>query len=139
MIKIYYIYKVTQEHRLYHLKSKDEINKYGLDREWSLVLVDHVNGNTRAFNAIALVQKAKIVVVHDSEKVAENIYMFEKNNMTGYFNFKYVCKFNLFTKSKSGYVSTTLMSNFIDLETILTPAFKKVKTDYGHIPCDNSL
>ena len=27
----------------------------------------------------------------------------------------------------------------IDLETILTPAFKKVKTDYGHIPCDNSL
>ena len=131
------IYNVTQEHKLYHLKCKDDIYKFGLEREWSLVLVDHIYGNMRAFNAIAFAQKAQLVVVHDSEKTSAAGYMYEKNNMTGHF--KYICKFNLFTKGQSGYVSTTLMSNLIDLETILTPAFQKVKTDYGHIPCDISL
>lgn len=131
------IYNVTRKHKLYHLKSKDELNNYGLEREWSLVLIDHCYSETRAFNAIAFAQKAQLVVVHDSEKAAERAYMYEKKNMTGYF--KHVCKFNLLRKPENGYSSTTLMSNFIDLEAILKPAFQKVKTDYGHIPCDNSL
>ena len=131
------IYNVTLEHKMYHLKSKDDISKYGLEKNWSLVLIDHIYGSLRAFNAIAFAQNAQIVVVHDSEKTGEAGYMFGKNNMTGHF--KYVCKFSLFSKRQKTYVSTTLMSNFIDLEAILTPAFQKVKTDYGHIPCDSSL
>ena len=122
---------------MYHLKSQDEVNKYGIEKNWSLVLIDHIYGSMRGFNAIAFAQKAQIVVVHDSQKTSDSFYMFGKNNMTGHF--KNVCKFTLFRAKKGEkYISTTLMSNFIDLEAVLTPAFQKAKTDYGHISCDSS-
>ena len=128
------IYNATLEHKMYHLKSKNDINKYGLETNWSLVLVDHIYAELRPLNVIAFAQKAQIVVAHDTEKQNEYIYLYDKNKMTG--NFKYVCKFTLFRAKKGEYISTTLMSNFIDLEAILTPVFNKVKTDFGHSACD---
>lgn len=131
-------YNTTRHHRIYQLSSLDELMKYGLDRHWSLVLVDHTFAEERAKNAIAFASIARVVVVHDTELISEHAYKFEKQRMTSYF--KYVCKFSLYMNEKRDrYTSTTLMSNFIDLSSLLRPAFHRVHTDYGHVSCDFSL
>lgn len=133
------IYNSTSLHSLYYLNGYAELESYGLDRKWSLVLVDHKFATKRPLNAIAFAQNAQIVVAHDTEKRSEG-YMWMKNKMTEHF--KYVCKFSLFVRKQrdhESYVSTTLMSNFIDLTALLKPAFDKVITEFGHKSCDVNL
>lgn len=131
-------YNSTETHKLYHLPSKKALSQYGLDRKWSLVLVDHYHHDLRPLNVISFARQAQVVVAHDTEKQAEFFYLYERNKIREHF--KYVCKFSLFrTANKSLYVSTTLLSNFIDLQAILTPVFRRVSTDFGLIPCDSSF
>ena len=131
------IYNLTSTHKLYHFGKIDEFMAYGIERDWALVLVDHSQMSKRAISAIAFAKKAQIVVAHDTETQNEQFFSYRRHRMTDYY--KYVCKFTLFRPPNSQglpHISTTLMSNFIDLEDVLSPAFQKIKTDFGHTACD---
>lgn len=82
-------------------------------------------------------QKAKIVVLHDAEKMAEGGYQYEHNKIRSHY--KYACKYSIYTDTKkSNYVSTILLSNFIDLDK-LESIFDRISTDYGHVACDVNM
>lgn len=127
------LYNSTKTHKIFHL-SEDDMNNYGLDKRWGLVLVDHFNARTRSFNAIDFSNLAEIVILHDAEKSSEHMYQYEKNDIRSHF--KFACKYSIFTnEKKSSYVSTIILSNFINLNQ-LEDLFKQIKTDYGHVACD---
>lgn len=136
-MKKFTFYNSTRYHKIYYMRSPNELMSYGTDRNWSLVLVDHIFGDKRPQNVIDFAQKAQIVVAHDTEKSSEAGYLYEKRRMRDYF--KHVCKFSLYITDTKRYISTTLMSNYIDLSGLLKPALDNVLTDYGHVSCDVSL
>ena len=138
-MKKFTFYNSTRYHKIYFMRSPNELMSYGTDRNWSLVLVDHIYGDKRPQNVIDFAQKAQIVVAHDTEKSSEPGYLYEKRRMRDYF--KHVCKFSLYITgaNRLTYISTTLMSNYIDLSGLLKPALDTVLTDYGHVSCDVSL
>lgn len=127
------IYNITSNHKIYHL-TQDEMNQFGLNQNWGLVLVDHIDAATRSLNAINFSRRAQIVVVHDTEKSQENFYGYERNRIRD--SFKYACKYSIFSdNTKSSYISTLIMSNFIQLND-LNNLFSKIKNDFGHVACD---
>ncbi len=129
-------YNKTQNHNVF-LVDTESIIKYGSDKKWGLVLVDHSTAATRYINIIDLAQKAQIVVAHDAERPSDHMYKYEEKNVRKYY--KYSCKFSIYTsKDKSWYYSTLILSNWYDVK-ILEPIFNKVKTDYGHVACDLNL
>ena len=129
-------YNTTELHSLIHLSSINDMHKFGINKFWGLVLVDHIYGNERYKDVLNFADRAKIVVVHDAEKLNENLYRYEANKVRGHF--KYVCKFSVFNNQKqTSYISTLIMSNFIDLKHF-DSVFDNVKTDYGHVSCDTS-
>ena len=130
-------YNGTELHRLIHLKSKDNMHTFGLDRSWAMVLVDHKYGEERYMDVINFAKQARLVVLHDAEKMAEQGYQYEKNRVRD--SYKFACKFSIFRDpSKSIYASTLILSNFIDLK-IFEVIFDKVKTPFGHVSCDLSF
>jgi hypothetical protein len=129
-------YNKTQNHHVV-LVDAESIIKYGSDNTWGLVLVDHSTADTRYLNIIDLAKKAQIVVAHDAEKPSDHMYKYEEKAVRKYY--KYSCKFSVYTsKDKSSYYSTLILSNWYDVK-ILEPIFNKVKTDYGHVACDQNL
>ena len=133
LINKFVLYNMTKSHKLYNIS--DDLNaltNYSRKRDWALVFIDQSRIMQRPQSKIALfAQKAQIVVLHDNEK--------QSSKITEYFS--YVCTFTLFRPPEdSSNVSTSLMSNFIDLKAILTPVFQKVITEYGQFTaCDRSL
>ena len=115
--------------------SFEDMMKYGLNRRWGLVLVDHVFKFNRCFNVINFANLSQIVVVHDSENKYESKYQYRKYKINDYF--KYACKFSLYT-TETLYKSTTILSNYVDV-TQYKLIFDKVSSDYKHVSCDTSL
>jgi hypothetical protein len=110
------------------------IFKYGSDKNWGLVLVDHSTAATRYLNIIDLAKKAQIVVAHDAERPSDHMYKYEEKNVRKYY--KYACKFSIYTsKDKSWYYSSLILSNWYDVQ-MLEPIFNQIKTDYGHVACN---
>lgn len=137
-MKKFTFYNSTSFHRLFYLPTKEDLLIFGLNQMWSLVLVDHSFANLRPKSVIAFAKKAQIVIAHDTERLAEGGYQFEKNNIREHF--MYVCKFSIYsTKDKKVYVSTTILSNYIDVASILRRPFENIDTDFGHVSCDTSL
>lgn len=135
-VKGFLLYNETREHRIYLLGNREEeMGRFGLNRRWGLVLVDHIYGDRRPQHCINFAVMSDVVVTHDTERTSETYYKFEFTEMRKYF--KYVCKFSLYTNvERNRYVSTTLMSNYIDLPKLLKPVLDKVKTEFGHESCD---
>lgn len=52
-------------------------------------------------------------------------------------NFKHACKYSIYDETKKIYISTLILSNFIDV-TQMKPIFDKIETDYGQVSCDLS-
>lgn len=127
------IYNKTSNHRVYQLTNK-ELNTFGLDKQWGLVLVDHIFNTKRSKNVINFSNLAQIVVVHDAERAQEGFYQYEKNKIRS--KFKYACKFSIFSdRYQREYISTLILSNYVDLSK-LKEIFSKVTTDFGHVACD---
>lgn len=132
------LYNQTRSHKIYLLDKEESLMKFGLDKEWSVVLVDHYYPRLRPLNVINFANLSKIVVVHDTDKTREHTYLYEKSQMRSYY--KYACKFSIFDgPSKRVYSSTTILSNYIDVESELKPLFDRVKTTYGHESCNLSM
>jgi len=105
-----------------------------------LVLVDHGGppAYTRSTYALDFAQKAKIVVTHDAEKMSEKHFKYEKNKIKD--QFKSSCKYTVFQNKnliRSQYVSTWILSNYIDLKNIKS-IFDAITTDHGHVACDSN-
>ena len=113
-----------------------QMNEYGLDKKWGIVLVDHLSGENRYLNMINFSNISQIVIGHDAEKGFEHYYKYEANKVKSYF--KYACKFSIYDESRITYVSTLLLSNFIDVRSFKA-IFDKVSSDYGHASCDNNF
>ena len=90
------------------------------------MLVDHLSGENRYKSLIKFSNISQIVIGHDAEKWYEHYYKYEANKIKDYF--KYSCKFSIFDESKITYVSTLLLSNFINVEFIFD--FIKMICDY---------
>lgn len=122
-------------HRINLLSDKEELTKIGLDKKWGVVLVDHIFADLRPINVIKFSNLSKVVIAHDTEKTNEQFYRYEQAKIRDHY--KYVCKFSLFEDLKrQSYISTTIMSNFIDLPSVLKPMLDKVKTEFGHESCN---
>jgi hypothetical protein len=121
-------------HKLFLVRSSEEMHKLGTDKLWGMVFVDHIYGGERHIDIKTFANKAHIVVAHDAEKHFEDMYKYEANKIRD--NFKYVCKYSLFkNKEQTQYISTYIMSNYVDLD-FLYIVFEKIKTDFGASPCD---
>jgi hypothetical protein len=90
-------------HEVKHVDWNDGI---GQDREWSVVLIDHNPVERRHHDIAALRDKAKIIVVHDSEDRSPG-YMLKKIFPL----FKYRCNINM----PYPLASATALSNSVDL------------------------
>jgi hypothetical protein len=77
-------------------------------QEWGLVLIDHRPAKERANSAIRLKDKAKIILLHDSEPEIDRFYRYGR----AYKHFKYVHQFTHIMPN------TTILSNFIDVERL---------------------
>jgi len=133
------IYNTTSTHKIYHVKNSD-LETFGRDKSWGLVLVDHGGppAYTRSTYALDFAHKAKIVVAHDAEKMSEKHFKYEKNKVKNHF--KYACKYTAFQNKnliRSQYVSTWILSNYIDLKD-LKSIFDAIPTDHGHVACDSN-
>lgn len=127
------IYNSTNTHRIYHLGTY-EINKFGLDKQWGLVLVDHIDAGSRSLNVIKFSEIAQIVIVHDTEKSQETFYGYEKNKIRSFF--KYSCKYSIYSDAtRASYISTLILSNFVSLNKMKS-IFNRITTDFGHVACD---
>ena len=114
--------------------SFEDMMKYGVNRRWGLVLVDHVFRYNRCFNVINFAHLSQIVVVHDSEKGFESKYQYRKYRINDYY--KYACKFSLYN-TNTKYKPTTILSNYIDV-TVFKEIFDQIKSDIKHVSCDLS-
>lgn len=130
-------YNSTQYHKIYYHSNFDSLSQYETNITWGMVLVDHIYGNRRPLHLIRFANLSKIVVAHDSEKRNEFEYQYERLDVAGHF--KYRCKYSIYNSpQKNSYISTTIFSNFIELEP-LGNLFKEIYTDYGHVACDDSM
>lgn len=126
-------YNNTSTHTIYNMAG-NEMNQFGLNKNWGLVLVDHIDQNARSLNVLNFSKLSKIVVVHDTEKSSESFYGYEKNKIRD--AFKYACKYSIYSDiNRSSYISTLILSNFINLDN-LALIFNQIKTDYGFVACD---
>lgn len=112
------------------------MNKFGLDKKWGLVLVDHLSGETRYLNVISFAQISQIVIAHDAEKQFEYLYKYKSEKVRRHF--KYSCKFSIFDQTKLRYISTLILSNFVDVVKFKF-IFRKVTTDFGLVSCDDGF
>lgn len=127
-------YNNSRNHLILYLPSSKDMSNYGLNNDWGLVLVDHINAAIRPLDAINFANKSQIVIVHDAEAPNEFLYKYEFFNIRSYF--KYVCKFSLYKDvDKKSYISTLILSNFIDVSKFKY-IFDKINTDYGHVSCN---
>lgn len=132
------LYNKTQSHKIYWLQNEDAALPVPAEKKWGIVLVDQLY-RLRARNVIKYANFSEIVVVHDTEKIREQIYWYEKANIGSYY--KYACKFSLYGHlgEKGNYSSTTIYSNYIDVEAELKPIFDRVNTPFGHKTCDMTM
>jgi hypothetical protein len=128
-------YNLTKSHRI-HIMDMEQMCAFGLEKNWGLVLVDHLSGENRYLNMIKFSNISQIVIGHDAEKWFEHYYKYETNKIKSYF--KYSCKFSIYDESRITYVSTLILSNFIDVSSFKV-IFDKVASDYGHVSCDNNF
>ncbi len=128
-------YRLTPNHKVLFM-TPAEMDSYGLDKKWGLVLVDHLLGDKRYLNIIKFAQLANIVIAHDAEKNSDSHYKYEQMKVRE--NFKYACKYTIYDETKKVYISTLILSNFIDVSQ-LKPIFDLIETDYGHVSCDLTL
>ena len=83
----------------------DDWDKADIDREWGMAFIDHAPAERRHIDIERLADKAKLIVVHDTE---------EKNNKTYKYNKIYpLFKYRYDFKIKKPY--TTILSNYIQL------------------------
>ena len=125
-------YRLTSNHQVLFM-SPNQMNSYGLEKKWGLVLVDHLIAESRYLNMIKFSEVANIVIGHDAEKNNENYYHYEQMKVRD--KFKYACKYSIYDETKKSYISTLILSNFIDVRKLET-IFEKIQTDYGQVSCD---
>ena len=88
----------------------EDWDRLDLKEKWSLVLIDNRPAVTRKDLALKLKDQAFIILLHDSEPEIDKFYGYSKI----YKHFKYVYHY---TKLKP---HTVALSNFLDVETLLT-------------------
>ena len=77
---------------------------------------------------------AQIVVAHDSEKAGEGYYLYNK----AYSSFKNHCKFSLNITEKGTYISTSMLSNFIEFDQ-MESIIKSIDTNLKFVVCDINM
>lgn len=126
-------YNLTKSHKI-HVMNIEQMNEFGLSKQWGVVLVDHSSGGNRHLNMIKFCNTSTIVIGHDAEKWYEHYYKYEEKNVKDFF--KYSCKFSIYVdEAKLTYVSTLILSNFVDVSR-LKLVFDNIVSDYGHVSCD---
>lgn len=128
-------FNTTRTHSIYHVQTNDELNTFGSQRNWGMALVDQGLVYDRYKSVIYLAHKASVVLAHDAEIYREDIYHYHEKAVMHY---KYVCKFSIWqTRSKPGakYISTFIMSNFIDI-TYLEQVFKQIRYQDKVVACN---
>ena len=110
----------------------NQLDNYGLEKKWGLVLVDHGVAGTRYMNINKFAQLANFIIAHDAEKSSDHMYKYEQMEVRE--NFKYACKYSIYG-SEHRYTSTLILSNFFDVRK-LTTIFDQIKNDNGHVSCD---
>ena len=133
-VKKFSFYGLTSTHKVLFMNAAD-MDKYGLDKKWGMVLVDHGIADTRWRNMINFANLANIVIGHDAEVINEKYYIYETKKVKE--SFRYACKYSIYDETKKIYISTLILSNFVDV-TKLKAIFDKVATDNGAISCDLS-
>jgi hypothetical protein len=95
-------YLANPQHIIRSVESWDNLLEY--QELWDIVLVDQSPGESRKTSIEALADKAKLIVLHDTEDL---------NNIYGYQfcipNFKYLAEYKRHT------TQTMIISNFIDI------------------------
>jgi len=128
-------YNLTSMHRVYQITTQ-QLNTFGMEQKWGMVLVDHLSGATRFQNIINFANSSQIVVAHDAERQSDSFYLYEAKNVRSYF--KYACKFSIYDQSKSYYISTLILSNSFDVSR-MKKIFDSISTDFGHVSCDLNM
>jgi hypothetical protein len=96
-----FVYLANKHHVISHVTSWENLGAY--DMFWDIVLVDQAPGEFRRTSIEKLANKAKIIIAHDTETPG-NIYGYQHC----------LDKFKYFTEYKGHYVTTAVVSNFID-------------------------
>lgn len=130
-VKKFSFYNLTSNHKVFFM-DMNQLDNYGLEQKWGLVLVDHGVAGTRYMNINKFAQLANFVIAHDAEISSDHMYKYEQMEVRD--NFKYACKYSIYG-SKDSYTSTLILSNFFNVSK-LTTIFDQIKTDYGHVSCD---
>jgi hypothetical protein len=131
------MFNKTKTHSIYHVTGT-ELETFGSERKWGMVLVDHGVANSRLKVAINFANKSTIVLTHDAE-IIQDYYSYhtvkDGKKLVDYF--KYVCKFSMFDRplNPTGHSSTLIMSNFVDI-TFLEEIFKQINYPTRVIACD---
>jgi hypothetical protein len=77
-------YTTTSNHRVL-LMTYDEMSKFGLDKNWGLVLVDHGFADKRHSDILNYANKSQIIIAHDAEDAADFMYKYKEKNIRSYF------------------------------------------------------
>jgi hypothetical protein len=131
------MFNKTKTHSIYHV-TETELETFGSERKWGMVLVDHGVVNGRLKPAINFANKSTIVLTHDAE-IIQDFYSYhtvkDGKRLVDYY--KYVCKFSMFDRpfNATGHSSTLIMSNFVDI-TFLEEIFKQINYPTKVIACD---
>lgn len=99
----------SYEERYHHLVLVDKWEDVEVDKSWDIAFVDLTPDDMRKEMVKKLVNNTRYVIVHDSNGRYNKIYHYE----TIYSLFKYKYTFSEVTPS------TTVLSNFVDLENFI--------------------
>lgn len=74
-------------HRMIYVDDWDEAQ---IERPWGIALVDHTPAERRAIEALRLADYAQVIILHDSQGLAEHHYNYRRNVFP---NFEYVAHY----------------------------------------------
>lgn len=94
----------------HHVEFVEDWDKINIERHWSVALVDHKPAKRRKVEITRLVKYANFVIIHDSEPISDKFFKYSWI----YKHFKYRYDY---TKCRP---HTTILSNFVDLNSLLT-------------------
>ena len=83
---------------------------------------------------IKYANSAQIVIAHDSEKSGNGFYLYDR----AYSSFKYHCKFSLNITEKKTYISTSMLSNVMELSE-MENIIKSIDTNLKYVVCDVNM
>lgn len=89
----------------------DRVTKLMDENYWDVVFIDHKPAKRRIKEVVRLKDKAKFILIHDSEPESDRFFKYSWI----YKHFKYVYQY---TNCRP---NTAILSNFVDIEALLNP------------------